>query len=71
MAFGEPEDYGPEETEMPPEDWYEQPTETTALEVEPKPNDWFEAGTESGEIVPGEFKELPRFEENERPVPEY
>jgi hypothetical protein len=67
MAFGEPEDHGPEETEMPPEDWYNRPTETTALEVEPEPDDWFEIE----EIAPEEFEELPRFEENERSVPEY
>jgi hypothetical protein len=65
MAFGEPEDYGPEETEMPPEDWYERPAESTPSEVEPESDDWFETGVESGETAPEEFEELPRFEENE------
>jgi hypothetical protein len=36
MAFGEPEDYGPEEIEIPSEDWYKRPTEATASEVEPE-----------------------------------
>jgi hypothetical protein len=67
MVFGEPEDYRPEETEIPPEDWHDRPTETTASEVEPEPDDWFE----TGETAPKEFEELPRFEENERPVLEY
>jgi hypothetical protein len=65
MAFGEPDDHGPEETKMPPEDWHEPPTESTPLEVESEPDDWFETGQESGEIAPEEFEELPRFEENE------
>jgi hypothetical protein len=39
MAFGEPEDHGPEETEIPSEDWYERPTETTVLKVEPESDD--------------------------------
>jgi hypothetical protein len=56
---------------MPPEDWHEQPTESTPLEVELEPNDWFEIGPESKETAPKEFEELLRFEENERPVPEY
>jgi hypothetical protein len=71
MAFGEPEDYKPEETEIPPEDWYKPPTELIPSEVEPEPNDWFETGAESGEAAPKEFEELPRFEEHELPVPEY
>jgi hypothetical protein len=71
IAFGEPEDHGPEETEMSPEDWHEQPTESISSEVEPKPDDWFETGAEPGETAPEEFEELPRFEEHEPPVPEY
>jgi hypothetical protein len=67
MAFGEPEDYGPEEIEILSEDWHDRPTETIVLEVEPEPDDWFEIG----ETAPEEFEELPRFEENERSVPEY
>jgi hypothetical protein len=67
MAFGEPEDHGPEETEMPPEDWHDKPTEITVSEVELELNNWFEIG----EAAPKEFEELPRFEENERRVPEY
>jgi hypothetical protein len=60
---------------MPPEDWHggsvERPTETTTSEVKPKPDNWFEAGAEPEETAPEEFEELPRFEENEPPVPEY
>jgi hypothetical protein len=67
MAFGEPENYGPEETEMPSEDWHNRPTETTASEVELELDDWFEIG----ETAPEEFEELFRFEENERSVLEY
>jgi hypothetical protein len=48
MAFGEPEDYGLEETEMPLEDWHKLPTESTPLEVEPEPDDWFEIRPGSG-----------------------
>jgi hypothetical protein len=53
MAFGEPNDYGPEEFEQLLDDWYK-------------------AGEASGDTVaPEEFKELSRFEETERPAPEY
>jgi hypothetical protein len=71
MAFGEPDDYGPKEIEMLPEDWYKRPAESTPSKVEPESDDWFETGVESGETAPEEFEELLRFEENERPVPEY
>jgi hypothetical protein len=56
---------------MPPEDWYKPPTELIPSEVEPELNDWFEIGAEPGETVLEEFEELPRFEENERSMPEY
>jgi hypothetical protein len=39
MAFGEPDDYGSEETEMPPEDWYKPLVELTPSEVEPELDD--------------------------------
>jgi hypothetical protein len=71
MAFGEPDDHGPEETEMLLEDWYNRLTEITASEVESESDDWFETGAESGESALEEFEELPRFEEHEPPVPEY
>jgi hypothetical protein len=71
IAFGEPDNYGPEETEMLLEDWYNRLTETTASEVKPELDDWFETGAEPGETAPKEFKELLRFEERELPVPEY
>jgi hypothetical protein len=71
MVFGEPEDHGPEETEMPLEDWYKPLVELTLSEVEPEPDDWFKVGAAPGEAAPKEFEELPRFEEYEPPVPEY
>jgi hypothetical protein len=39
MAFGEPDDYGPEKDEQSSDDWYERPTKTTVFEVEPEPDD--------------------------------
>jgi hypothetical protein len=71
MAFGEPEDYKPKETEIPPEDWYKPSTELTPSEIKPESNNWFETGAEPGEAALKEFEELPRFEEYEPPVPEY
>jgi hypothetical protein len=71
MVFGESEDYGPEETEMPPEEWYDRLIEATVSKVEPESDNWFETGAESGEAAFKEFEELPRFEEYESPVPEY
>jgi hypothetical protein len=71
MAFGETKNYRPEETEIPPEDWYKPPTESTPSEVKPEPDNWFEIGTKPGEAASKEFEELPRFEKHEPPVPEY
>jgi hypothetical protein len=56
---------------MPPEDWYESLTESIPSKVEPESDDWFEIGAELGETATEKFEELPRFEKNERPVPEY
>jgi hypothetical protein len=39
MAFGEPENHGPEETEIPLENWYKPLTESIFLEIEPEPDD--------------------------------
>jgi hypothetical protein len=71
MAFGKPDNYRPEEIEILSEDWHEPLTELIPSEVELKPNDWFEIGAELGKMALEEFEKLPRFEENERPMPEY
>jgi hypothetical protein len=71
MAFGEPDNYGPEETEIPLEDWYDRLTEIIASEIEPELDNWFETSAESEGTAPEEFEELLRFEEHELPVLEY
>jgi hypothetical protein len=55
MAFGAPENYGPEEDEILSEDWHDRPTETTVSEIKLEPDDWFNAGEAPGESGLEEF----------------
>jgi hypothetical protein len=44
---------------------------TTISEVKPEPDDWFNTSEAPDEPGPEKYEKLPRFEENERFIPEY